>query len=788
MLARVPLELDACLWSQWRCCRLAFITAPLGFGKSEFARRMLAGSDVLAVDAERDDVLAIVTDSEAMHHDAVLVDNIHDALAAEDGAALAAVAAHAEQTRFVFLSRAPMPGWLTAFFAAGDLLIVTADDLLFTDSDIAHLLAANGIHPAPDLVERLAHVTRRYPLALSLALAHIAEGTDGIWEDGLFDEVMLYFEAEFGRRFDAKMQKMLLAVSLLDYIDDGLILAVLGNEDGTCLLDAFRHMTSFALREGNGWRLRPAVKEFFEWERPRRLAADEMASILDCAIGYLERQGCYAEALELCSRNEDTGRMLSILDQHARLSPGAGSYYELERYYHDLPDETIRSSARLMRIMSLLDSMGMDILGSERWYAELEDYAGASVRTTEERRRAESYLRYLDIALPHRNIESMVDAVSALADLHDGSGDDLALSITSGLPSILDGGRDLSPWVPQDDEIASQMSRIAGKALGRSAIGCIEIALCESKFEKGEDVTAYVARVNALLPKIRRDGELSIEFAGTGIVCRSLIDQGKARQALALLDSLRRRLAPGDTPEKRRILRNLEAMRCRCWLHLGERERVHAWLEEHAPDVTERLFFMDRAVYLTVCQAYLSEARYQEAQMLMASLGEYLLAAGRVIDTINFDILAAIAAWRGGGGSWERWLSRALVHASRYGYVRPITQYGAEAMPILLEARQVPSFRQAERARLEQLIRGARMQASFYPSYLASPATTQEPLTEKELQVLRLICQDRSNAEIGKILGIKLPTVKTHVSHILAKLEVERRSQAAAEARRLKLV
>ena len=39
------------------------------------------------------------------------------------------------------------------------------------------------------------------------------------------------------------------------------------------------------------------------------------------------------------------------------------------------------------------------------------------------------------------------------------------------------------------------------------------------------------------------------------------------------------------------------------------------------------------------------------------------------------------------------------------------------------------------------------------------------------MQVLRLICADRSNAEIGAILNIKLPTVKTHVRHILDETE-----------------
>ena len=47
MLAKVPLELDEYLWAQWKCSRLAFVYAPLGFGKSEFAHRMLEGMDVL---------------------------------------------------------------------------------------------------------------------------------------------------------------------------------------------------------------------------------------------------------------------------------------------------------------------------------------------------------------------------------------------------------------------------------------------------------------------------------------------------------------------------------------------------------------------------------------------------------------------------------------------------------------------------------------------------------------------------------------------------------------------
>lgn len=61
-------------------------------------------------------------------------------------------------------------------------------------------------------------------------------------------------------------------------------------------------------------------------------------------------------------------------------------------------------------------------------------------------------------------------------------------------------------------------------------------------------------------------------------------------------------------------------------------------------------------------------------------------------------------------------------------------------------------------------------------------------LTTTEKQILRLICADKSNAEIAQMMDIKLTTVKTHVSHILEKLDVNRRSEAKTAARRLKLI
>jgi DNA-binding NarL/FixJ family response regulator len=58
-------------------------------------------------------------------------------------------------------------------------------------------------------------------------------------------------------------------------------------------------------------------------------------------------------------------------------------------------------------------------------------------------------------------------------------------------------------------------------------------------------------------------------------------------------------------------------------------------------------------------------------------------------------------------------------------------------------------------------------------------------LTDREAQVLALLAQGRSNVEIARELDITVKTVQNHVSHVLAKLQVRDRTQAAFRARGL---
>jgi LuxR family transcriptional regulator, maltose regulon positive regulatory protein len=70
----------------------------------------------------------------------------------------------------------------------------------------------------------------------------------------------------------------------------------------------------------------------------------------------------------------------------------------------------------------------------------------------------------------------------------------------------------------------------------------------------------------------------------------------------------------------------------------------------------------------------------------------------------------------------------------------------------------------------------------------AAPPGLAEPLTDRELEVLRLLAAGRSNQRIAHDLVVALDTVKKHVTHVLGKLGAANRTEAVARARELGLI
>jgi LuxR family maltose regulon positive regulatory protein len=73
-------------------------------------------------------------------------------------------------------------------------------------------------------------------------------------------------------------------------------------------------------------------------------------------------------------------------------------------------------------------------------------------------------------------------------------------------------------------------------------------------------------------------------------------------------------------------------------------------------------------------------------------------------------------------------------------------------------------------------------------SFQAEAPPRLDPLTERELDVLRLMAAGHSNREIGEALVLAVGSVKWYASQIYSKLQVKNRTEAAAKARALDLL
>jgi DNA-binding NarL/FixJ family response regulator len=126
-------------------------------------------------------------------------------------------------------------------------------------------------------------------------------------------------------------------------------------------------------------------------------------------------------------------------------------------------------------------------------------------------------------------------------------------------------------------------------------------------------------------------------------------------------------------------------------------------------------------------------------------------------------------------------LTSVLEDAAVVGAVR------AGAIGYLLKDAQADELCRAIRAAANGEIQLAPKAAERLMREIRTPDNP-EVLTERETDVLRLIAEGKSNKEIARILSIGEKTVKTHVSNILAKLNMASRTQAALYATRIGLV
>jgi LuxR family maltose regulon positive regulatory protein len=127
-----------------------------------------------------------------------------------------------------------------------------------------------------------------------------------------------------------------------------------------------------------------------------------------------------------------------------------------------------------------------------------------------------------------------------------------------------------------------------------------------------------------------------------------------------------------------------------------------------------------------------------------------------------------------------RFLEDALKQARAEGFIRTFVDKG-EPMKALLERLK------SRGGGLKEYILS--ILSAFGETGRASiPQPLVDPLSERELDVLRLVAEGMSNGEIADRLVVSVGTVKTHVHSIIEKMDVHSRTQAVAQARELKLL
>ncbi|MGD2179161.1 MAG: LuxR C-terminal-related transcriptional regulator [Anaerolineae bacterium] len=226
----------------------------------------------------------------------------------------------------------------------------------------------------------------------------------------------------------------------------------------------------------------------------------------------------------------------------------------------------------------------------------------------------------------------------------------------------------------------------------------------------------------------------------------------------------------------------LEGLRARLDLAQGNAEAAGRWAREHRWASAEELDHAREVEQIAVARVLVARDRPGEALSLLAQLLEAAEAAGRTGSVIKISALRSLAfeAQDDLEGASHA-LERALSLGEPEGYVRTFLDEGEPMARLLRHALSqglAPNY-------------VARLLAAFGEEVALTSPTMEslvEPLTERELEVLRLIVAGLSNPEIAEELFIAVSTVKSHVNHIYGKLGVSNRVEAVTRAQDLDLL
>ena len=739
----------------------------------------------------------------------------------------------------VLASRSDPPLPLARLRARGQLTEIREAELRFTPAEAAELLqhAASGLPDAS--VAALAARTEGWAAGLQLAALSLRGQHDAAAFVAAFTGshryVLDYLAEEVLERQDEQLRTFLLETSVLDRLSGPLCNAVTGRGGSQALLEEAERAGLFLipLDELRGWwryhhLFADLLRARLQQEQPGRTA-----QLHRNAAAWCQEHGLADDAIGHAAAAGETAWAARIIEQHFNLVHRIrGEAATIDRWLSVLPAEVVRSRPRLLLAQAHMaaDSGHPEVVEPLLDAADCAPPGWADEPFEPASGAAASFLINVPALITlHRSYlaqlhgDAGATAAFAAQTLAESKPEEGALSATAhgflavaewlrgrlteaerALASSLTGWRETS----QLTLIAwgcyqLVLIQLAQGRLDAAALTC-EQAL-DSLVTSGLPAPAAGPGYAGLagIAYQRDELGLALRHATEGIaLCRQFVYTPPLAGGLATLAWIRQ--ATGDpagaleaiteagqaAPGPAGLLNPVPAQRARLLLAQGDLPAAARFAPDNGLGPDDGPDYARESGHLVLARVLLAQDRPGQALALLDRLHAAAKARNRTGSLIETSALRALAlAATGEEAGAVTTLAGALLLACPQGHVRVFADEGlpmAALLGRLLAAQR--AGRAAADVPLGYLARLQRAFAAGPPAPDLGPSGIIEPLTSRELEVLKMMATGRPNQAIAGELVVTLDTVKKHVGHVLGKLGAANRTEAVTRARELSLI
>ena len=692
--------------------------------------------------------------------------------------------------QLIFCSRGVIPGWLASHEGEREIMLADDKDLLLSPDEFHEFIEDKDVSFSREDERRIYDLTRGLPIYGNFVLLHAADGIlTEEREVAATDSFYRYMDTHFYEEIDRVHSEKLLVLCHFPKFDLELARVLTADYRIPIVLDNM-------LKEGNylvkcsqtDYRIREPYRGYLVWKYSFRSDIRYDSEVFGRAAVYYNLQNRPIEALRCLVLSRSQQRLKETVIDIARNEPMQQACLGyLNEYMNKLTAETLHSTPVLMAARSMSYSLYLNPSLSEEWYKLLAEYALKPDIKELDRKEARYRLAFLDLMLPHRGLQDVEARLTRLIEAQTAwNGVPGQMSFTGIHCSYISGLFDLTQFHGSgiEQEGNRRIMRMASHLLNTRYEGFRDLLREEFLFESGDfDEFELSERINGIYMMAERTGDEDACFVSVGILTRLSLYTGRYDMIRQLLDNYKTKLKRRDLEY---LIPSAEALSVWSSLMQGNNEAVDAWFET-APDSTVTFTLPLVNFFLLKLRIYLSRGQYDHAGVLVGRLENTLSSYKRTYKLIETQTLKAIMLYRQGSPNWAPVLEDALTKAESVGILQLLVQEGAALLPLL---KKLPKENASSisSSYLTKLITRTERMANRNPNYLRLKDALEEPLTDAERNVLKMLCMQMTSKEMCKELHITYSGLKYHKGNIYRKLGVKGRVEAQRKAEDLNLI